>query len=306
MNGKMLTRQFLDFIDTSELSDNYAAQRRIYECLDMSASIFCRETKSIHNEATITTVAGQQAYDLPPDFIDLYIQTARERFPIRYSDLTTYTWPTKTTHERIYLQNLQTSQSLPSHFAIVDRQTDESLVTGSASSAGAKVNGQCVLTDSAQLFLTLHRVWPRDVVHNAVDGSMGYVLETVTETSLKTALFDGTNDDWTLSDAYTIQPASEKQLLLDAPSLTSGHVIHIPYVGMPAPIFSDFGFWHFPPRTCRAIAAGAASLFKLGKTEYKEAQVLGQLFNDEIKQFKIELGAAKLKEGPSRRRQRVL
>jgi hypothetical protein len=305
MNGIMLTRQFLDFIDTLEMSSDYAPQRKIFEYLDMAAAIFCRETKSIHRDVYITTVADQQAYDLPPDFIDLYMQTARRRYFIRYADGDNYCWPILTTHERIYRQNLLSSKSQPSSFAIIEKQTEPDLIAGSVSHAGAKVNGRCVLTDTVQLFMTSHRVWPRDIVYNHTDNSLGYVLANVDETRVYTALFDGSDDDWSLSDAYTIQPAVKKQILLDAPSLTSGHVMHIPYVGMPDPVFSDFGFWRLPSRTCRAIASGAASLFKLGKTEYKETQALGQLFNDEISQFKLELGANKLKEGPSRRMQKV-
>lgn len=305
MNGMMLTREFLDFIDTRELSDDYIPQRKVYECLDAAAGIFCRETKSIRREAYLTAVAGNQAYDLPPDFIDLYLRSARGRSIIRYYDGSEYSWPSLTTQERIYRENRQTSLERPGHFAIVDKQTSETLVSGNATLAGTVVNGRCVLSDSTKLFTTTDRVWPRDIVYNATDGSMGHVLAAVSATSLYTALFDGTDNDWSLSDGYAIQPAAKKQLFLDAPSLESGHLIHVHYIGMPDPIFSDFDYWRLPARTCRAIAAGAASVFKLGKTEYRESQALGKLFADEIRQFKIEQGALKLKEGPSRRRQRV-
>ena len=60
-----------------------------------------------------------------------------------------------------------------------------------------------------------------------------------------------------------------------------------------------------PERVCQAIVSGAASLFKTSKTEYHEAQNLGTLFDAEVLRYKIEQGAKVLKQGPSRRRERM-
>ena len=306
MNGSMLTQQFLDHIDVLEASDDYASRRRIYECLDMASGIFCRETKSLHTSITIDTVAGQQAYDLPPDFIDLFITQASGRSIIRYSDTINYCWPRLTTYERLYRKNLLTPQNTPNLFAIIDKPSTNDVITGSCSAAGAASNGLTLLTDPTKSYMTTtNRVWPRDIVHNHTDGSMGYVIQNFDATHLYTALFGGTDNDWTTSDTYTIQPASQKILFLDAPSAVTGHVMHISYVCMSEPVFSDFGMWRFSDRTCRGIAAGAASIFKREKKEYTEAKALAALFTDEIRQYKIELGNQKLKEGASHRRERL-
>jgi hypothetical protein len=305
VNGKKLTQEFLDFIDTKEVSDNYASQRRIFDCLDMSAGIYCRDTRSLHNAVSITTVAAQQNYNLPPDFIDLYLQDANGRFFIRYYDGGNTSWPTLISYDRLYRLNLTDSQDSPSHFALVDSPTQPPLITGTATAAGVKTSGRCILTDSTKHFLTTDLVYPRDIIYNANDDSLGIVLAVIDDTHLYVALFEGAADDWTNADAYTIQPAAQKTLVLQTPSLTAGHIIHVSYVCMPAPVYWDFAAWNFPERTCRAIASGAASIFKIGKTEYKESQSLGGLFDAEIKQYKTELGRQKLQQGPSSRRERM-
>ena len=307
MNGKMLTRQFLDFIDVKDVSDDYASQRRIYEALDMAAAIFCRETRTLHDDDYLTTVVGVQRYDLPPDFIDLWMKSSKGSFFIRYTDGINYSFPPLTPYERIYRDNLTTAQEIPNRFAIMDKGTATAAITGSATAAGAVVNSKSILTDSTRNFLTTHRAYPRDVVYNATTGAMGYVLSVIDATRLYTALFDGTagNNGWAVSDMYTIQPSAEKELILDAPSATAGHVMHVSYVCMPTPVFSDFDTWSFPPRTCRAIASGGAAIFKMDKTQYIESKALGGHFVDEITRFKIEQGRQKLQEGPSRRRERM-
>lgn len=307
MNGKMLTRQFLDFIDTKEVSDDYASQRRIYEALDMAAGIFCRETRILHSEVSLTTIAGVQRYDLPPDFIDLYMRSTRGRFFIRYADGYNYFFPLLTPLERIYRDNLITAQEIPNRFAIADKNTTAVAITGTATAAGVAANGRAILTDSTRNFLTTHRTWPRDVIYNGTTAAMGYVLSVINATSLFTALFDGTagNNGWTSANTYTIQPSAEKELILEAPAATSGHIMHVSYVCMPTPVFSDFDAWSFPSRTSRAIASGASAIFKMDKTQYTESKALGGYFSDEINRLKIEQGRQKLQEGPSRRRERM-
>ena len=54
--------------------------------------------------------------------------------------------------------------------------------------------------------------------------------------------------------------------------------MYVPYVCMPSPVFSDYGFWRIDPEDCRAIAEGAAGLFKTKKREFTEASQLGGLF----------------------------
>ena len=305
MNGKKLTQEFLDFIDTKGTSINYAPQRRIYECLDMAAGIYCRDTRSLHNTISLATVAAQQNYNLPLDFIDLYLQDASGNFFIKYYNGSNYSWPVLAPYEFLYRQNLTDNADCPAYFSLIDCPTQPTLITGTATAAGAAANGRCVLTDSTKHFLTTDLVYPRDTIYNTNDDSLGIILAVIDDTHLYTALFDGTGNDWTNADAYTITPGIKKTLVLPAPSLTAGHIINVSYVCMPNPVFWDFAQWNFPERTCRAIASGAASIFKISKTEYRESQSLGSLFDAEIKQYKTEIGRQKLQQGPSSRRERM-
>ncbi len=303
MDGKKLTRLVLDVLDEEEVSDLYAGQRGIYENLDHAAAIFCRETGMLHSSVDITTVADQQSYDLPPDFIRPYMKNSRGRFFAKYYDASNYFWPVLTSYEKIFKSNLITAKTWPGRFAIIDKPDKESLITGTVDAAGAAVGGQCVLQDDSMLFLTTNRVYPRDIIHNTTDGSDGYVLSITDATHLVAALFDGTDDDISNSDAYVIQPAAEKQLVLDAPSENSGDTITLPYACMPSPVFSDYGFWRFTPRVCRAIAWGAGSLFKIPKKEFTESAQIGGIFAEEIRIVKREIAQTILQGGNYRQRQ---
>lgn len=294
MDGKGLTQAVLDCLDASAISSLYASQRRIYECLDQAAAIFCRETMILHKTVTITTVNGIQTYDLPPDFINLYIKNRRGKHTIKYYDGSNTSWPVDVPYEDILFDNLTDYQDIPNRFTIISKEAAGALITGVATAAGAKANGQCTLEDTTKDFLVANKAYARDIVHNADDNSSGYILSVTDATHLVTALFadpgqKGNSNDWQLGEDYTIQPAAQNSLYLEAPSSTAGHIITIPYVSMPNPVFSDFGFWLFPPRVCKAIAYGAASIFKVGKKEYTESAQIGGFFTAEIKTLKREI-----------------
>lgn len=306
MNGRMLTQEFLDAIDTRELSDDYASQRKVYECLDMAAGIFCRETRHLTTSVTVPTVPGQQVYDLPPDFIDLYMQSLPGRYYIRYTAQEQVSWPVKVDYEVIYQNNRTEAEAWPNCFAITSPRNAANLLKGTVSDACPVQDGRCILTDANRDFLNAHRVYPRDMVHNTTTGSMGIVLDVIERSQVATAIFGGSSQGFAPGDGYAIQAAAREQLWLPAPSLSTGHEIHIPYVCLPLPVFWDFGVWPFSARVCRAIAHGAAALFKTPKTEYREAQQLGAVFAEELKRYKVELGAQKLKSGTLRRRERIL
>ena len=288
MDGAKLKRLLLDALDQQDASDLYANDRQIYDALDWAAALFIRETMILHSEAVITTVADQQEYDLPPDFIRLYMENKKGRFFAKYYDGTNYSFPYLTTYEKLYKRNLTTAQAYPNHFAIKDKESKESLIMSTATAAGAAQYGQCTLTDSTKLFLTTNRVYARDIIHNESDSSDGIVLSVTSATALLTALFGGTNNQWASGNAYVIQPASEKVIFLDAPSENAGHTIYLPYICMPSPVYSDHGFWRIHPQSCRAIAYGAGSLIKLGHREFVESGQIGGLFADEISRIKRE------------------
>ena len=300
MDGKKLTRLVLDALDEDSVSDRYADQRKIYECLDEAAGIFCREAMILHASATLTTVEDQQAYDLPPGFVALFMKTRYGRYFIKYSDGTYESFPRMDTYESLYRAKLTESQDIPSRFALIDKGDKESVIEGTATGDGAASGGECILVDTGKSFTTTHMVHSRDVIHNITDGSDGFVLSVTDATHLVVALFDGTDNDITSGDAYVIQPAAEQQVFLDAPSSTAGHTITVPYVCMPDPVFSNYGFWRFSPRVSRAIAAGAAGLFKTPKREFTEARMLGGLFTAELRRTRNEIAASAIQTGVHR------
>ena len=293
---------FADVTENAESADMFLRTQVAYEFLDQAAGNFCRETGALHSEVEITTVADQQAYDLPPDFIRPYMKDRAGRFYAKYYDGDTYSWPVLTEHEKIYRANLTDARSAPSRFAITDNPDKEALIEGTADAAGARSNGLCTLRDDSMAFTSTNRVWPRDVIHNTTDESDGYVVSVTDATHLSCALFGDKNCDWSQNDAYVIQPASEKRIVLDAPSESDGHTLTLPYVCMPSPVFSPFGFWRLPERVCRALVFSAAAMYEAdAKRTRNVARLLG-LYNEEMKLFHREQAAQALQAGYYRRR----
>jgi len=300
MDGKQLKQLFLYALDELSNSSKYATVRKTYEYLDWACSIFCRETKTLHTKVTLTTVADQQAYDLPPDFLDTYMTNARGRFFGKFYDGSNYSFPYLTTYEKIYKSNKTESVEYPSKFCIVDKETKDSVITGSATAAGTLSAGKATLTDTTKLFTTTNKVYPRDIIHDTTQGSDGIVLSVTSATQLEVGLFNVETEEAegiTNADAYVIQPAAEMSLVFDAPMETAGYTLELPYICLPDPVYSDYGFWRLNPRSCRAVAWGAASLFKLAESEITESAQIGGLFADEIRRVKKEIGRMRLVEG---------
>jgi len=297
MLGTMLKRLLLDAMDLRDIDTSYAPDRELFEKLDAAACIFTREVKVLHTEAEITSVANQQNYDLPGGFIGLHLVNRSGKFFLKYYDGENYSFPTLTTWDKIYRDNLSTAQTWPNRFALIEKEDLGTLITGTATAAGALSGGQCTLTDTTKLFTTTNRVWPRDIIYNVTTGAVGYVLSVTDATHLVVALFDtdGAAEALSLSDSYRIQPASKYQILLDAPSESSGDTMYVPYTCMPEPVFSDQGFWRFGPETCKAIVDGAASLMKVSKREYREASQLGGLFGQELSRKRLEIAQQALR-----------
>jgi hypothetical protein len=90
----------------------------------------------------------------------------------------------------------------------------------------------------------------------------------ITSTSaIVTALYGGTNNDWTTSDAYVIIPQGRFQIVFDPPPSTAGHTITIYYVQRPAPVYSYNRGYRFAPGYKRPLLSYAAWLYK-----YRDSQ----------------------------------
>jgi hypothetical protein len=301
MDGKTLTSLMLDTLDAPQKDELFhTGERTLYQYLDRAAVDFCRETRCLTKTVALTTVVGQQAYDLPADFIELYLKNRNDRFTVKYYNGADYSWPLLASFDQIFRGNLTDKQENPLRFAIVDKVTQPALITGTTTAAGAKTAGQCILTDGAKAFLTTNLVYPRDVVHNVTDKSDGLVLSVTDATHLVTALFEGKKNAFGNGDSYVIQRATAKQLYLDAPSETPGHTITVPYICMPDPVYSDYGFWRLPAAYCHGIACEAAFLFQNREGDYVSADRHHILFAQEIRRMRSEQARAALQRGSGR------
>lgn len=258
MDGKDLSRRLRQLLLEASDSD-YLDSRTSFDYIWEAAKEFARVTKCITAEQSITTVAEQAAYSLNGDYIGLYLKDKSNRFYVKYNDGTNDHFITFRDYEDVIFSNQTTSQSVPDRWTIKDKQDAFTQITGTATSAGAATGGKSVLTDSAADFTN---VWPGDVVHNTTDASDGVVSGKTSTTAISTCLFGGTDNDWTSSDAYIIQPLGRFQIVLDPLPSTAGHTLTFYYVQLPPPVYSDYDAYRFPWDCREALIKYAAWLYK--------------------------------------------
>lgn len=292
MDGRTAIGHMIQALDGNAGGDKL----ELFSALDAAATDFVRQTKLLTSEVDITTTEDGQEYDLPPDFIALYVRDAARRLVGKFYDGSTTTWPVLTTYEKIFRANKTDSKAVPTSFAIRDMPTLNANITGTATAAGAAVGGECILTASGASFSGNANV--RDIIHNTLDRSTGRVLAVTDDTHLVTTLFNGGADAWAENDTYVIKPAVQKQLVLEAPAETAGYTLTLPYLCMPAPVFSDFSSWRFEPRSCLAVCHEAAYLFQMHhKHDPRKDATLHNLFLQEIRRIKIEKAGQLLQGG---------
>lgn len=287
MDGKALTQIFLDAVDEVAVDMSAVDLRTVYEHLDVAAISFTRELGLLAATAAITTVVSQQAYDLPPNFIRMQVKNSRGQYVGKYSDGSNTYWPVLEDFDDIYRRNLTDGKSAPGSFAIQGKAAKSDLITGTTTSAGAAAAGEATLNDSAATFTA--GVHARDRVYNTTSEASGIVLSVTSNTAVKCALFPEGMESWASGDGYLIQPAAVKQVYLDAPSLTAGHTLNIPYIAMPDPVYSEHGFWRIDPKSCYAIAHEAAFFYMMNRPKKKTNRFHHDLFIAEIRQIKIEI-----------------
>jgi hypothetical protein len=207
---------------------------------------------------TVTTVDGTNAYTLDENFMGLYIKNTDGEFVLKLYDGTDYYWLKRTEYINQYYLNNTDEQAIPDTFSITDASL-ASRITGTATSAGTSTNGECTLTDSTAPFTN---VSVGDLVHNTTDGSHGVVVAITSTSAVVTALFEGTNDDWTNADAYIITPRGRYQIILDPTPSTSGYSLYVPYIKKPTPVYSPYRSYDFPEEYRFVMVKYAAWLYK--------------------------------------------
>ena len=297
MNG----RQLYDFgvrglggIDASD-------KRYFFDCLNTAAAEFVRETRCLTGTVTITTVAGQNGYALPWDFIDLHIMNRRRQNVIKYTDESgSESLLPHVSIEKIFTENLNPDLShpapMPVRYSITDMASLTPTVSGTATSTGAADGGLCTLTDSAADF---SGIAPRDGIRNKTDKSDGIVIEKVSDTSIKIALFNGDKNDVSLGDVYVITPAARKWIYLDPAPAVNGESVTVPYIAMPNPVYTDDAVFRFEERSARAVAYYGAYLYVSDLDFAPDRDLhLRKMYEDEVNRKKRELARNILSGSP--------
>jgi len=260
VDGKMMLyalRQLMREDSDSAFLDDLTS----YQYLNEAAADLAFMSKALRTYQEITTVADQQEYDVNADYMGLYLKNSSKEFYLKLNDGTSDFFLTLKAYEELIYGNQTTSVAIPNHFSIIDASL-ASQITGTATSDGAASGGECTLTDTAGVFTTTDKVSPGDIVHNTTDVSMGVVLSVTSAMALVTALFNGSNDDWTSADAYVIQPQGRYQLLFEPPPSTASYTATLFYLQRPAPVYSDYGMFRFPSHYISALVMRAAWIYK--------------------------------------------
>ena len=259
-DGKELlytVRQLLQEGSTSIFLDDKSSYDFIYEAV----CEFVSKTRLLTGEDTITSNATVSEYKLSPSFLALYAMNDYNEYVIKYYDNTSYYWPIYREYNAVWTANNTNQASVPNNFSIKDYSTSPSNVTGVCTATAALSVGIANLTASSSTFVT-DEVSAGDSIHNTTDGSDGIVLSVTSEIVIKTALFNGTNDYWTTGDSFIITKQPRKELVIDPPSLTSGHTMTVPYIQKPDPVYTAYGAYRVPSQYMPAICKYAAWLYK--------------------------------------------
>lgn len=264
MDGRTLRYQLAYAIGEST-SSAFLDDKTTFDYLYEAAIELARCTQALNGSQSITTVAETAGYLLNPDFLALRIKNDSNEWVIKYNDGTSEYFIPFRSYEAAYYSNNTDETSVPSTFAISDYQTQASNVTGTASATSTVTNDEATLTSSTATFTTSVAVG--DAIHNTTDGSHGVVLAKTSSTVLQTALFYGTNNYWTSTNAYIIIPQGRRQLVVDPASLTSGHTITVPYTQKPDPVYSDYRTYRFDRSFQAALVKYAAWLYKYRDSE---------------------------------------
>jgi hypothetical protein len=264
-----------------------------YDHLYNAAIATVSRTDMLTTTQAITTVANDSTYNLNADFLKLYMVDDRNDFFIKYYDGSSTTFIYSSSYQSIYLANNTTSVSIPHRFAITDSSAVAN-ITGTASAAGNATNGECTLTDSTAPFAN---VSAGDYVHNTTDGSNGIVLAITSTSAIVTALFDGTENDWDQNDAYVIIPQARFQLVLDPPPLTAGHIVTVPYVYKPAPVFSNYRSYKIPNGYKSALVKYAAWEYKYRDREPNFGDAFYKYWDNEVRKLGKGINDAQNRKG---------
>jgi hypothetical protein len=261
MGGESLTyklRNLLQEVYGSSFLDDRTSYDYIYEAVKE----FARRTRTITATQTITTVASTSAYDVNPDFLDLYFRNSFNELVIKYVQASggTY-WPIYRDYDRMTQDGSYSTASapVPTTFSIIDKADTETRLTGTATSTGTLTNGETVLYDTSASFTS--KLVGSDV-HNTTDGSSGVVIGYTSSTEIICVLFGGTDNTFTSADAYIIIPKQLKSLVVSPANSVAGDTITLYYIQSPQPVYSPYRNYRIDSQYDMSIVMYAAWLYK--------------------------------------------
>jgi len=292
MNGKTLSRDVQEILNEASTS-GFIDDRTTYDYLYEAAVQFNLISQLNTDESTITTVDGTADYYLPYNFGSLYMKNQSGQYFLKLYDGTSYTWVLWKSYEEIYYENTTAEVAYPYSFTIIDHDQYAN-ITGSTTANGTSSNGECTLTHSTAPF---SNVTIGDYVSNTTDGSSGYVISVTSSSALVTALFDGTNNDWTSGDTYIITPKSRMKVILSPTPSTGGYIISVPYVAMPDPVYSDYRKYRIPEQYRGALVKYAAWLYKYRDREPNYGDGFYKMFDQQARRAKADYNKTTLAKG---------
>jgi hypothetical protein len=239
-DGKDLLRRLRNLLN-EDSDSGWLDEQTSYDYLYDAAIDFVDRTGCVHDAQGITLIPDEEMYDLNPNFLRLFLKNSSNNYYINLYDGSRWhdiMW--KDAEDILYDYNASARAAIPSYFSIVDSEPPGQ-ITGTATAAGGDAGGQQILTDAAADFTDVEE---GAIVHNTTDGSDGIVLSKTSETELVTALFSGTDNDYTIGDAYVIQPQARYALGL-SPIPSTAYTLAVTYVKRPAPVYSDYGVYEF-------------------------------------------------------------
>jgi hypothetical protein len=254
-------RQLLEEDSSSGFLDTYTS----YQFLNEAAVDFARATRCLKATQSITTVASTSTYDINRDFMGLYMRNKSKKYVLQYNDGSNNHFITWKPYEDVILAD-QSSETatVPTNFTFIDENAVATQLSSTTTAAGAATGGKSTLTDTAADFSDVEA---GDSVHNTTDSSDGVVVSKTSSTVLKTALFNGTDNEWGSGDSYVIQPQGRMQLVFNPPPSTASHTATLYYLQRPAPVYTSYDTFRFPSDFMPALIKYAAWLYKYRDSE---------------------------------------
>jgi len=295
MDGASLSREVAELLNEGSTS-GWMDAKTTYDALYAAAIATVQRTNCITTTQSITTTADTRDYVLNADFLKMYLMDDSSRHFITYTDGDSnvyYIYPV--TYDSIILGNQTTSIDIPSGFCVRDA-TAYSRLTGTTTSAGTASGGACTLTDSTATFTT-NVVSAGDFVNNVTDGSHGVVISVTGQTALVTALFGGTDNDWSSTDTYYIHRQKRMYLTVDPPPSTASETITVYYVQKPAPVYSSYYSYNLPYSLKDALVYYAAWKYKYRDREPNFGDKWFQFWDLAVRQYGREMNQARTTSG---------